>query len=307
MSGRVVVAGGGGLIGRALTADLCASGREVVILSRNPRALRNLPTGARAVAWDGRTLDMSWAESVSGSEAIVNLAGENLAAGRWSAARKRLLLDSRVEPTRAIVAAIRTCQSRPGVLVQASGVGFYGSRGDSVLAEDAAPGAGTLPDLCRAWEEASAPVTDLGVRRVLLRTGVVLARAGGALAKMAPPVRWFLGGALGSGKQWWPWIHQADAVAAMRLLLADQTARGPFALTAPELVRNQEFSQVLARVLRRPNLVRAPTWALRLALGEMASVLLDSQRLPPANLLRLGMGFRFGGLEAALVDLLGND
>jgi uncharacterized protein len=304
VSGRVVLAGGGGLLGRALTRDLLASGHEVLVLSRNPAALTGLPRGARAVVWDGRNATGDWAAHLNGASAVVNLCGENLAAGRWSAARKRLLLTSRVEPTQAIVGAIAACRARPAVLVQASGIGVYGSRGEELLSEESAPGEGYLAELCRQWEGAAAPVEALGVRRVVLRTGVVLARSGGALAKMVPPFRWFVGGPFGSGKQWWPWIHEADVVGAIRWLISRPQAAGPFHLAAPQVVRQEEFCAVLGRVLRRPALLRAPAWALQLGLGEMASVLLGSQCAPPSKLLGQGMSFRFPDLEVALRELL---
>lgn len=303
MSGRVVIAGGSGLIGTALVAELAGSGREVVVLSRRPQGVRGLPAGARAEGWNGREAG-PWGASVDGAEAVVNLAGENLAEGRWTPARKSVLVSSRVEPARAIAEAVAAARVRPGVLVQASGVGFYGSQGDRVLDEDAAAGRGFVPELCQAWEGASAAVSALGVRRVLLRTGVVLAREGGALAKMLPPFRWGVGGPFGNGRQWWPWIHLDDAVAGIRFLIEHREAAGPFNLTAPGLLRNREFARALGRALHRPSWLPAPAWGLRLALGEMASVLLDSQRAPPLGLIRAGMRFGFADAAAALGDLI---
>jgi uncharacterized protein (TIGR01777 family) len=235
---------------------------------------------------------------------VVNLAGENLASGRWTPARKSVLVASRVEPARAIGEAIAAARARPGVLVQASGVGFYGSQGERVLDESAPAGRGFVPELCQAWEGASSGVPALGVRRVLLRTGVVLAREGGALAKMLPPFRWGVGGPFGSGRQWWPWIHLDDAVAAIRLLIEHPEAAGPFNLTAPGLLRNRELARALGSVLHRPSWLPAPAWALRLALGEMASVLLDSHRAPPSGLMQAGMRFGFPELATALDQLI---
>lgn len=300
--GKVVVAGGSGRIGRALVAELAGEGREVVVLSR--RAGGDAGPGPRSVAWDGRSVG-AWAAELEGAAGVVNLAGEDIAGGRWSAARKRRLLDSRVAPTGALVEAIRRARRPPAALLQASAVGYYGDRGDEALDESSAPGAGFLPEICVAWENASAPVEALGVRRVVLRTGLVLAREGGALPEMARPFRFGVGGPLGDGRQWMPWIHLADETAAIRFLLARADPRGPFNLVAPEPASNEAFSRALARVLGRPSLLRAPAFALRLALGEMAGMLLGGQRPAPRRLLEAGYRFRFPALEPALADLLG--
>ena len=300
-TGKVVIAGGSGLIGRALAAELAAAGREIVVLSRG-RA-EGLPGGARAVRWDGRTAD-GWAGELEGAAAVVNLAGEGIAERRWSAARKRALLDSRLAATAAVVAGLAAARRRPPVLAQASAVGYYGDRGDEGLDEDSPPGIGFLSELADAWERASAAADTLGVRRVLLRTGLVLAREGGALPAMARPFRLGVGGPLGDGRQWMPWIHVADQVGAIRFLIETAGAVGPFNLVAPAPETNAAFSRGLARALGRPCLLRAPGGALRLALGEMAGMLLGGQRLRPRRLLDAGYRFRFPTLAGALADLL---
>lgn len=301
---RVLITGGSGLIGRAVTAELAAASYQVVVLSRRPERVRDLPEGARAEGWDGRSSE-GWSRLADGAAGIVHLAGENIAGGRWTAARKRRLCASRVESSRAVAAAVASAAIKPGFLLQGSAVGYYGDGGDRVIGEEHPPADDFLGRLCVEWEEASAAVEELGVRRAVLRTGIVLAREGGALLKMALPFRLFAGGPLGSGRQYLPWIHLADVAAAIRFLAEREDAHGPFNLTAPDPVTNEEFSRTLARVLRRPNLFRVPAVALHVALGELAGAMLEGQRAVPRALVRLGFSFRFPRLEPALRDLLG--
>jgi len=300
---RVLITGGSGLIGRALVDELAAARTEAVVLSRRPEAVRGLPAGARAAGWDGASA-AGWAELAEGAAAIVHLAGENVGEGRWTAERKRRLRDSRLRSGEAVVAAVRAARRPPRVLLQASAVGYYGARGDQVLDEAAAPGEGFLGELSRDWEASTAAVEALGVRRAVLRTGLVLSRRGGALPRLLLPFRLGLGGPMGSGRQYWPWIHLADEVGAIRFLLAAESAAGAFNLAAPQPLPNREFGRVLGRVLRRPALMPAPAFALRAALGEMATIVLDGQRAVPRRLLAAGFGFRFPELEGALRDLL---
>ena len=300
---RVLITGGSGLIGRALVDELAAARTEAVVLSRRPEAVRGLPAGARAAGWDGASA-AGWAELAEGAAAIVHLAGENVGEGRWTAERKRRLRDSRLRSGEAVVAAVRAARRPPRVLLQASALGYYGARGDQVLDEAAAPGEGFLGELSRDWEASTAAVEALGVRRAVLRTGLVLSRRGGALPRLLLPFRLGLGGPMGSGRQYWPWIHLADEVGAIRFLLAAESAAGAFNLAAPQPLPNREFGRVLGRVLRRPALMPAPAFALRAALGEMATIVLDGQRAVPRRLLAAGFGFRFPELEGALRDLL---
>lgn len=302
-TGKVILAGGSGLIGRALAAELVRAGAEVVVLTRSDND-RGLPPGARAVRWDGRSAT-GWARECEGAEAVVNLAGENVADGRWTAERKRRLESSRVEPTRAIVEAVRSARVPPRALLQGSAVGFYGDGGETALDETSPRGDGFLPGLSERWEEASVPVEALGVRRVLLRTGVVLARDGGALAKMLLPFRLGFGGPLGGGRQWFPWIHLDDEVGAIRFLLERRDLAGAFNLVAPEPARQGELARALGRALRRPAIAPVPGALLRLAVGEMAEVLLAGQRVTPARLVGAGYRFAFPHLDAALADLVG--
>ena len=300
---RTIITGGTGLIGRALAADLVAAGHEVIVLSRQPERHTDLPAGVRAERWDGRSAT-GWGELADGADAIVNLAGESLAAGRWTAERKRRIVESRVEAGRAVVAAVRAAATKPKVVIQASAVGYYGDRGAERVTEKTAQGSDFLATTAGAWEASTEPVEALGVRRAIIRTGLVLSRRGGALPRLLLPFRLFVGGPLGSGRQYWPWIHIADEVAAIRFLIEHTTASGPFNLTAPRPVTNAEFSRALGRALRRPAVLRLPGFVLRLALGEMADVLLTGQRAIPERLLDAGFTFRYVEVEAALADLL---
>lgn len=300
---RALVSGGTGLLGRALVAELASAGHEVVVLSRDPDRAAGLPAGVRAERWDGTTTQ-GWGSLVDGDTALVNLAGESIAGDRWTDARKARILESRVAASRAMTLAAENAMRPPKVLLQASAVGYYGSTGAREIVESSPPGDDFLALVCTAWEAASKPVEAFGVRRVLLRTGVVLSRDGGALPKMALPFRFFAGGPVGSGDQYVPWIHEADEIGAMSFLLARDDLSGPFNLTAPEPATNRELSRQLGEVLHRPSLLPAPAFALRLALGEMSDLLLGGQRALPRRLLEAGFEFRFPALEAALRDLL---
>ena len=300
---RVIITGGAGLIGRALTKNLTADGYEVIILSRAPERVNNLPPGVSAVAWDGRTA-AGWGHLADGVEAIVNLAGENLSSGWWTAGRKRRIRSSRFEAGQAVVEAVEMVSNKPKVVLQVSAVGYYGPHGNEPLHEDAQPGSDFLSSVCVDWEAATAPVEALGVRRVVARLGVVFSLAGGALPRMLLPFKWFVGGPLGSGRQWLSWIHLADAVAALRYLLEHQTATGSFNVTAPAPLTNTDFSRAVGRVLRRPAFIPVPALALRLALGEMSTLVLTGQRVLPQRLQQLGFTFQFPTAEAALRNLI---
>jgi len=306
---RIIITGGTGLIGRALTESLVSEGHEVIILSRVPERATGLPAGARVERWDARTAE-GWGHLAEGADAIVNLAGASLAGegflpSRWTAERKRLIRDSRVNAGRAVVQAVAGVSNRPGVVIQASGAGYYGPHGDEELAEDAAPGNDFLAQIASDdWEPSTAPVEALGVRRAIIRSGPVLSAKGGALPRLMLPFRLFVGGPMGSGRQWFPWIHVADQVAAIRFLIENEVASGPFNLVAPHPLTNAAFSRALGRVMGRPSLVPVPAFALRLAFGEVASVLLEGQRAVPRRLSELDFTFRFLDADPALRDLL---
>lgn len=304
---RAVITGGSGLIGRALARHLGAAGHDAVVLTRGVSRVGPLPPGVRAQEWDGLT-SRGWVQLLDGETFIVHLAGEGIAEGRWTEDRKRRIRESRVLSGKAVAEAVREAPQKPRALLQASAVGYYGPRGDEEILEGQPPGRGFLADVSVDWEASTAEVEALGVRRVILRTGVVLAREGGALPRMALPFKLMAGAPLGSGRQWLPWIHMADEVGAIRFLMEREDAQGPFNLVAPKPVTNRELGDVLGRVLRRPSPLQAlglgvPEPVFRVMLGEMADAVLHSQRVLPSRLLQLGYAFRFPDVESALRDL----
>lgn len=300
---RAIITGGSGLIGRALTDSLASSGHEVIVLSRDPGRVSGLPDGARAVRWDGRTAEGWW--QLCEDAAIINLAGENLSSGRWTGERKHRIRQSRLDAGWAVVAAVEAAERKPRVLVQASAVGYYGFRGDKELDEGSSPGEDYLARVCQDWEASTAPVEALGVRRVIIRTAPVLSRTGGMLPRLVLPFRFFVGGRLGSGRQWFPWIQIADEVGAIRFLMENEQMIGSFNLSSPHPTTNAQFSRLLGRLMSRPALIPAPSFALRILLGEMATALLGGQRVVPRRLLDAGFTFAFPDAFTALRDLLG--
>lgn len=295
---RALVTGATGTVGQALLTEL---GGHVVATTRDPSRL-SIAGASQVVAWDGAsTLDPHGLEDI---DAVFHLAGEPVADGRWTPERKERIARSRIDGTRAIVASMAAMPRRPRVLVSASAVGFYGPRGGELLTESSAPGVGFLPDVCQAWEHEAARARELGVRVVSLRIGIVLSTEGGALAKMLPVFRLGLGGRLGDGKQFLPWIHIDDVVGLLRFAAARDDLSGPVAGVAPETVTNGVFTRTLAGVLHRPAVFAAPSIALRVALGEAAGVVLASQRVVPERALEKGYQFAHPSLAGALADLL---
>jgi uncharacterized protein (TIGR01777 family) len=301
---RVMITGGSGLIGRALAADLARDGHEVIVLSRRAERITDLPAGVSAVWWDGHTTE-GWGPRASGVDAIINLAGENISSGRWTKKRKDRILKSRLSAGQAVVRAVTAAAQRPRVAIQASGAGYYGPCGDEIITEERPPGQDFLSGVAVDWEASTAPLEALGLRRAVIRTGVVLSTAGGALPRMMLPFRLFAGGRLGNGRQWFPWIHIADEVGAIRFLIENEAASGPFNLTAPAPLTNTEFSRLMGQILKRPALILVPGPILRMLFGEMATALLDGQRAVPQRLLQMGFKFRFADAGSALRDLLG--
>ncbi len=295
---HVLVTGATGLVGRALCAELLRAGHRVTALSRS--AAPALPAGAEPLRGDPAAAG-PWQEVLRSCDACVNLAGEPLAAGRWNAARKRRIRDSRL--LSAARAAEAVAAGGPRVLVQGSAVGFYGDRGDEPLTERSAAGEGFLAETCAAWEAAAAPAA-ARARVVLLRTGIVLAREGGALPRMALPFRLLAGGPIGDGAFWQPWIHLADEVGMILWALGEERAEGPLDATAPAPLRNRELAAALGEALHRPAFLPAPALAVRLALGELADAVTASQRVLPEKALALGYRFRFPEAGPALHDLL---
>ncbi len=301
---RVIITGGSGLIGRALIAEL-AAGYEVVVLSRRPQEAQGaLSAGVQVVAWDGRSAE-GWATLADGTRAIVNLAGTNIAAGRWTPERKQAILQSRLSAGYAVVQAVQQAVHKPPVVIQASATGYYGPRGDEIITEESSAGGDFLARVCVEWERSSAAVAEMGVRHVVIRIGMVLSREGGAFPRLVTPFRFFIGGPLGDGQQWFPWIHLADVAGAIRHLIEANGASGAFNLVAPTPVTARAFAQMLGRVMGRPAAMPVPAFMLQLLFGEMATVLLHGQRAVPQRLLELGYHFHYTQLEEALRALLG--
>lgn len=299
---RIAVLGGTGFIGTPLVKALLNAGHTVLVAGR--RARPPVRSGPGYATWDGQS-PAALAQICQGAQALVNLVGENLGAGRWTRSRRKRILESRVRAGQAVSRAFASLDKRPQVLIQASATGWYGLWPDLATApdfiEDGPAGSGFLAHVARQWEASTAPVQALGVRRVCIRTAPVLGRGGGALAKMLPLYRYGLGGPLGSGRQPFPWIHLDDAVGAIVFLLEQEGISGPCNLCAPEQVDNAAFARALGRLLRRPASLRAPAFALRLLLGQMAEeMLLNGQRCAPQKLLEAGYAFRHPHLAGAL-------
>jgi uncharacterized protein (TIGR01777 family) len=300
---RIIITGGTGLIGRQLAASLQQDKHEVIVLSRNPDRPTDLPAGVRVAGWDGRSA-AGWGQWADGAGAIVNLAGAGIADSRWSEQRKHEIVASRVDAGKAVVEAVQAAATKPAVVIQSSAVGYYGSRGGELLTEESQPGNDFLANVCIDWEKSSEAVEALGVRRAVIRTGIVLSAEGGALPKMLLPFKFFAGGKIGSGQQHFPWIHMADQVNAIRFLIDNPQASGPFNLAAPNPPTNATFVKAVGEAMGRPAAMPAPSFALKTAFGEMSTVLLDGQRAEPQHLLALGYRFRFTDLVAALKDVL---
>ncbi|WP_447940622.1 TIGR01777 family oxidoreductase [Pseudoxanthomonas mexicana] len=293
---HVLITGGTGFIGQALCTALLQAGHTLSVLTRDyARARAQLPAAVRVLAA---------LEDARDVEAVVNLAGEPLMAGRWNAARKATFRASRLGTTQALVAWMARQSVRPRVLVSGSAIGYYGPRGDEALDESAAPGDDFAAHLCRDWETEAMQAEGLDVRTCRVRTGIVLGADGGALAKMLPPFRLGAGGPMGDGRQWMSWIHRDDLVGLLLWLLERDQAGGAYNGTAPTPVTNRDFAQALGRALHRPAVLPTPAFVLKAAFGEMAQLLLTGQRVLPAHALAEGFTFRFPTLDDALSDLV---
>jgi uncharacterized protein len=296
---RALVTGATGFIGRSLVASF----EKPVVLTRQPQAACRILGDVQAYAWQPESGPPP-PEALQGVEAVFNLAGESVAGGRWSAKRKNRILSSRVAGTRNLIAGIEAQKDRPRVLVSASAVGYYGSRGDEVLNEDAKPGSDFLAEVCKAWESEANRATQLGVRVVTARIGLVLGKGGGALAPMLIPFKLGLGGRLGSGDHWIPWIHLNDLV-KLFLHAANSEISSAINAVGPAPVTNREFTRTLAAALHRPAIFPVPEFALRLIFGELASVLLASQRVVPGVAEKTNFQYGFTTLAEALREIVG--
>jgi len=295
---KVVIAGGSGFLGRPLADALAAQGHAIVVLTRGSSSTR--PNGVRLVPWTPGGESGAFAREIDGADAVVNLAGESIAGRRWSPERKRAILDSRVQATRSLTEAIVRAGRPPGVFISGSAVGYYGPHADDVVTEDTPSGSDFLARVCQHWE-AEANNASAHTRVVCIRTGLVLSQDGGALPQMLPPFKLFAGGPVGSGRQYWPWIHRDDWIALVGWAIAQSTVSGALNATAPNPVTNAAFAHALGAALRRPSLLPAPAFALRLLLGEMAdALLLSGQRAIPAKAQHQRFTFQHEEISGAL-------
>lgn len=298
---KIVVAGGSGFLGEPLVKRLLARGDDVAVLTRNASHVR----AGRAVEWDARSQG-AWSDEAASADVVINLAGENVGEGRWTAERKKRMVASRVDATNAIVAALRRDASRPRTMINASAVGFYGNRGDEVLDEHSSRGDGFLAELVERWEAAAGEAESLA-RLVVLRFGVVLDAEGGALQKMALPFKFGVGGPIGNGNQWLSWVDRGDVMKMVEWVIDREVARGIYNVTSPQPVRNREFARALGRVLHRPSFLPTPAFALRLVFGQMGEeVLLAGQRVVPRRAEAEGFAFACPSIEGALAHEFGS-
>ena len=302
---KVLIAGGSGFIGAHLVKSLVKDGHDVVVLSRGGKT-QAPPPGVRFVRWDARTAEGDWVSELGSAQAIVNLAGASIGGGRWTRRRMEVLISSRLSATAALVQALeRTpAERRPRVLVNASGIDYYGNRGDEVITEDGAAGDSFLARLSQQWETAAQKAEPLGVRVVKIRTAMVFGREALAFRLLTLPFRLFVGGPLGDGRQWFTWIHIDDVVGLYRLGLESPQASGPINAVAPDVRREAEVAKEIGRVMHRPAFFPVPAFVLRLVLGTQSQLLLDGRHATPAKPQALGYRFKFGGLHEALEDTI---
>ncbi len=296
---KVVIAGGTGFLGQHLSQELLRHNYEVCILSRSFREGRN---GVSYAQWDGKTVG-AWASEVDGAAAVINLTGRNILT-RWSDSTKREILASRLEPIGALVAAMQQVPHKPGVFVSASAVGYYGDTGAEPITESHDPGSGFAASVCSQWENAARRAEEIGVRTAIARIGLVLDTGGGALKPMALAFSLFVGGPIGSGRQYFPWVHMHDLVRALMMPIEDSSFAGAYNVAAPEQLTMKEFAKALGSVMKRPSWLPVPEFAVHLALGEASEMLLGGQRIIPSALINQGFRFDFTTAHDALNDLL---
>lgn len=305
---KVLIAGGSGLIGRALTQELLAHQHDVYILSRSPESLEPFDGEVRLVGWDAKTT-RGWGQVIEEIDGVVNLAGtpldgEGLFDIWLTEKRKKSLISSRENTTKALIQAIKEAENKPSVYIQGSAIGYYGFSDDEIIDETSEPGDDFFSFVQQRNEEITQMVESMGIRRVLIRTGLVLDKREGSFQYFLLQFRLFAGGRLGSGEQYYSWIHKKDEAAAIRKLLEDERAEGPFNLTAPHPEKNKNFAKILGRVIRRPSFFVVPAFLLKLVLGEVAAIVLEGQRAVPKKLQELGFEFQYPELESALRDVL---
>ena len=299
---KVMISGGTGMIGTVLAQDLANSGHDVVILTRRSNPGDTVDKRIRFVQWDGKTAG-DWVAELENTDAVVNLAGENLSNSLWTEKQKSRIVASRVDAGKALVDGFAKASHKPGVLIQASGSGAYGTDEEKVFTESDDYGRDFLASVTRNWEASTLPVEKMKVRRVIIRSGVVLAKGKGALRLMTLPFKLFVGGKLGSGRQWLSWIHLQDEVKAIRFLIENENARGIFNLSATP-VRNETFSKTAGKIMRRPAWLPIPAFLLKVILGEMSTMVLDGQNISSEKIQNLGFKFIYPKIDDALVDML---
>jgi len=300
---KIIISGGTGLIGTALAEDLLSDGNEVILLSRDPdRHEHKMPAGAKLVRWDAQSA-AGWGHLAEGADAIVNLAGANLGEGRWSKSRKKIIVESRTKAGQAVVEATAQAKQKPKLVIQSSGVDYYGVHGAEKLTESDDAGEGFLSEVTDVWEKSTYPVEGFGVRRVVYRGAVVLTLHGGALPRILLPFRFFVGGRLGSGEQWFSWVHIKDQVSAMRFFIENPEIKGVYNLSSPNPVQNSELARTIGREMGKPAFIPVPAFVIRLLFGEMAITVLGGQRVLPDRLLKAGFRFNYPTIEQTLHDL----
>lgn len=297
---KIVIAGGTGFIGKKLISQLIVAGDDVTILTRLPAETKALRP--KEIQWDGKSQG-SWSQEIDGADVVINLSGEGIANKKWSENQKALLRSSRLAPTQALVQAVGSARIKPKTFINVSAVGYYGNILEGEVDESFPKGEGFLADLCADWEAAAKKVEAFGVRLVLPRIGIVLGENQGALKKMIPPFKFYLGGSIGSGKQWFPWVHVEDVVGLILFSIKNESIVGPLNVCSPHPVRMNEFCKTLGHVLKRPSWLPVFPWILRCILGEMAEMLLGGQCAVPRKALQAGFKFRFTSLESALTGL----
>jgi len=304
MNKKITITGATGLIGTALCHTLIGRGDEVTIFTRNiDSGKKILGDKLTYVKWDYRR-PIEWQDSLKDQDAVIHLAGANLFGKRWTEKYKKIIIESRELSTRNLVAALRSVPNKVKVLISSSGVGYYGSRGEKILTEKSNLGNDFLANVCDVWEREAEKASEIGIRTAMLRQGIVLSDEGGALTKFLPPFKFFIGGALGNGKQWFPWIHIDDLVAIYLFIIDNAEISGAVNVVSPESLRMNEFAKTLGKILYRPSIFSVPEFTLKILIGEAASTIVSSQRVVPQKLIDKGFKFKFEKLEEALRDLL---
>ncbi len=300
---KIILTGGSGFIGRRLVEKFATAGHEVIVLTRDPASLgMQKYATVKAKHWDGKTTG-AWISEVDGADAVLNFAGESIGGKRWTSKQKEKILSSRIDATRALIDAMKQAKKKPAVLVNASAVGYYGPVEEAQVTEAYPAGNDFLAHVCRKWEREALAAEQLGVRVVLLRQGVVLDNGGGALERMALPFKMFVGGPVGSGRQWFPWIHRDDAVHVALFATENRKMSGPVNVVAPEQMRMKEFSRALGKAMHRPSMIPVPGFVLKLALGEMSGMVLTGQRVVPEQLFIAGFSYFFPHVDDALTEI----